>query len=362
VRSPRSGDETAKASPRSHSGEAAARAAVIFLAVVVAGALVRVFRELLSPLVVALFLLCLIDQVARGLQRRLPQIPGSLRGAFAAASILATFAAVSFLLVFQGPAFAHELADVEPHVDELLAQVARLLDQPPITVHDLFRGEGPSRTLARVFGAARIGIAWVGWVLIYLGFLIAARSAFSAKLERLYRSQGGRAQGERIFQRVRNAVELYGRLVSLKALLFAIVAFFVMEAAGVKPALLIAFFVFLAAFVPIIGAFVGAILPAFVALAQFSDLTRPLTVGVALGIAAFLIDNVLMPKLQGDELNIDPLIVLISIGFWALILGPPGILLATPLSVAVMAVAAEFEGTRWLAILISRDGEPGPFS
>jgi predicted PurR-regulated permease PerM len=79
-----------------------------------------------------------------------------------------------------------------------------------------------------------------------------------------------------------------------------------------------------------------------------------------LGATAFLIDNVLMPKLQGDELNIDPLLVLISIGFWGVILGAPGILLSTPLTVTVMAIAAEFQSTRWLAILLSRDGHPVP--
>jgi AI-2 transport protein TqsA len=341
------------------TAEGAARAAVIFIAIVVAGALVRVFREFVSPLVVALFLLCLIDAMARGLQKRLPQVPSALRGAFAAASILAAFAGISLLLLLQGPIFAQQLADVEPHANALLAQITRLLGQPTITIHDLFRGEAPSRTLARVFGAARIGVAYVGWVLIYLGFLVAARSSFGAKLERLYRSQGARGPAERVFQRVRDAVELYGRLVTFKALLFAVVAFGAMLVAGVHPAFLIAFFVFLAAFVPIIGAVAGAILPALVALAQSNDLTRPIALGAVLGVAAFAIDNVLMPKLQGDELNIDPLIVLISIGFWGVILGPPGILLATPLSVAVMALAAEFSGTRWLAILISRDGKPG---
>jgi predicted PurR-regulated permease PerM len=79
---------------------------------------------------------------------------------------------------------------------------------------------------------------------------------------------------------------------------------------------------------------------------------------VGLGGAVFLIDNILMPKLQGDQLNIDPLLVLISIGFWGLMLGPPGALLSTPLTVTVMAIAAEFDGARWLAILISRDGQP----
>jgi predicted PurR-regulated permease PerM len=99
-------------------------------------------------------------------------------------------------------------------------------------------------------------------------------------------------------------------------------------------------------------------IPALVALAQFSDLARPAGIIVGLGGGVFLIDNILMPKLQGDELNIDPLLVLISIAFWGLMLGPPGALLSTPLTVMVMAVAAEFGGTRWLAILISKDGQP----
>ena len=77
-----------------------------------------------------------------------------------------------------------------------------------------------------------------------------------------------------------------------------------------------------------------------------------------LGDSVFIIDNVVMPKLQSDELNIDPLLVLISIGFWGAILGAPGVLLSTPLTVTVMAIAAEFESTRWLAILLSRDGHP----
>src|SRR6185437_15112021 len=42
-------------------GQAAVRAAIIFLAVVAAGALVRIFKDILAPLVVATFLLLLID-------------------------------------------------------------------------------------------------------------------------------------------------------------------------------------------------------------------------------------------------------------------------------------------------------------
>ena len=67
-----------------------------------------------------------------------------------------------------------------------------------------------------------------------------------------------------------------------------------------------------------------------------------------------------MPKLQGDRLNVDPVVILLSLEFWGLILGAPGAVLSTPLTVVVMTIAAEFEGTRWLALLLSREGDLPP--
>ena len=340
------------------SGLAAVRAAVIFLAVVAAGVLVRIFQEFLAPLVVAVFLLLLIDALARDLDNRFPGVPRLLRGVSAGALIIAGFTAVILLLVFEGPPFALQFAAIEPKLNQVLAQAMAMVGQPAITVHELFRGADPVRLLGPIFGAARGGIIFFGFTMIYLGFLAAARREFSSKLDRLFDSQHQREQARRVFRSVRNAVEHYVRLVTFKALLIAIVAFGVMAVLGVNYGLFVAFLVFLSAFVPVVGAFAGAFIPALVALAQFGDLTKPAIIIAGLGGAVFVIDNIAMPKLQGDELNIDPLLVLISIGFWGLLLGPTGALLSTPLSVTVMAVAAEFNGARWLAILISKDGQP----
>jgi predicted PurR-regulated permease PerM len=140
--------------------------------------------------------------------------------------------------------------------------------------------------------------------------------------------------------------------------LIAIVAGALMAALGVRDAMFVAFVVFLAAYVPIVGPAIGALFPALAAFAQFDGGARPLALLVVVGTAAFLIDNVLIPKLASDELNIDPLLVLVSIGFWGEIFGMPGILLSTPLTVTVLAITAELESTRWLAVLLSRDGNP----
>ncbi len=339
-------------------GLSAVRAAVIFLAVVAAGALIWRFQEILSPLMVATFLLLLIDSLAQDLDNRFPKVPALLRGVSAGALIIAGFAAVILLLVFQGPPFAFQLVAIEPSVNTLLSEATAMVGQRAITVRDIFRGADPAAVFGEAFKTARGAITYAVLVMIYLGFLFASRSAFSAKLDQLYDTEHHREQARRVFNSIRNAVEDYVRLVTFKAALIAVVAFAVMMVLGVHAALFVAFLVFLAAFIPIVGAFAGALVPALVALAQFGDPTKPAIILGGLGVAVFLIDNILMPKLQGDELNIDPLLVLVSIGFWGVMLGAPGALLSTPLTVTVMAIAAEFDGARWLAILISKDGKP----
>jgi len=81
---------------------------------------------------------------------------------------------------------------------------------------------------------------------------------------------------------------------------------------------------------------------------------------VALGGVSFIIESVILPKLQSDRLNLDPVFILLALGFWGAMLGLPGALLSTPLTVMVMAIAAEFDGTRWLALLLSKNGELAP--
>ena len=44
--------------------------------------------------------------------------------------------------------------------------------------------------------------------------------------------------------------------------------------------------------------------------------------------------------------------------FWGKMWGVVGMFLSTPLAVMAMAILAEFKGSRWMAILLSGDGEP----
>ncbi|MDR3507206.1 MAG: AI-2E family transporter [Caulobacteraceae bacterium] len=345
--------------PMAIGASVALRNAGVFMAVVVGGFTLKALNEIITPLVIAVFMLLLIDGVVRTMAKRFPRWPEWLRTALAVTTTLAGFTGVVVICAHFGRGFAGQVGVLQPRIDGILLRLTAQWQMAPLTVTDLFRGDNPTTAVSRVFGAARGVVSEAVLVVIYLGFLMASRQAFGRKAERLFPKRLDRAHAERVFNRVRIASEQYIGLQTFKAVLVAVTAWGVMTMVGLSNALFIAFILFLAAYVPIVGGIAGSILPGLIALAQFETPVRPIVLVISLGSAIFLIENILLPKLQSDRLNLDPVFILLSLGFWGIVLGLPGALLSTPLTVVVMAIASEFRGARWLAILLSKDGELG---
>jgi len=131
-----------------------------------------------------------------------------------------------------------------------------------------------------------------------------------------------------------------------------------MEALGLANPVFWAFLIFVLTFIPVIGGAVGTLLPPLFALVQFPDIWRAVALLCGLEIIMFSVGNVLTPRMQRDSLNIDPVVVLLSLALWGAIWGIPGMFLSTPLTVACIIILAQFEGSRWIAILLSGDGAP----
>jgi AI-2 transport protein TqsA len=329
----------------------------VFLAVVAGGMVIQYLRGIITPLVIAVFLLMLIDGFDRAVAQRLPALPGWLRSTLGAVLTVTGFAIVMGICAHDARAFVTQLGVIAPKIDALMGQLAALLQAPAPRLGDIIRVATSAASLTHVFGAAKGFVSESVLVVIYLGFLLASRRAFGVKIQRMFGRAGAREHAERVFTRVRSASEQYVGLQTLKAALVATIAFVIMRLMGMPDPLFLALILFLAAYVPIVGGIVGAILPSLIALGEFDGPFKPLLLFGLLGGTIFVIENILLPKLQGDRLNLDPVFILLSLGFWGAMLGLAGALLSTPLTVVVMAIAAEFDGARWLAVLLSKDGE-----
>lgn len=335
------------------------RGALVFLCVIAAGALMLWFRALVTPLVLAGFLLLLIDALSRRAGRAFPRSPQWLRLLIVALVIAGAFLAVVAVCVARAPVLAAHLLEVTPRLDAVIASAAARVGAEAPSLNDLLgrvnaaQVAGPVLSAAGHFGESAL------LTVILLAFMTASRAAFARKVPRLVTTREGRQNLGEVFSHVRDVSESYVLLQTVKALLISVPVGLVMVLFGVRDALFIAFLIFLLSYVPLVGAVVSVLLPAIFAFAQFPEFGRPLLVTVIIGVLVFSIDHFVMPKLQSDRLNLDPVVVILSLGFWGLLLGAPGALLSTPLTVVVMTVAAEFDTTRWFAVLLSKTGEPG---
>ncbi|MGK0334996.1 MAG: AI-2 transport protein TqsA, partial [Paraglaciecola sp.] len=66
--------------------------------------------------------------------------------------------------------------------------------------------------------------------------------------------------------------------------------------------------------------------------------------------------NVLEPRLMGDNLNISPLVVVLSLILWSMLWGVVGMFLSVPITVAIIIICSQFETTRAVAVLLSKNG------
>jgi predicted PurR-regulated permease PerM len=110
---------------------------------------------------------------------------------------------------------------------------------------------------------------------------------------------------------------------------------------------------FLLNFVPVIGNIIGIIPPSLYAIVQFQNLTTPLIVFLGFAVLQIVISNFLYPALQGRQLSLSPVAIIVALAFWSWVWGVAGALIAIPLTVAIVIVCEHFRRTEWIARLLS---------
>ncbi len=125
---------------------------------------------------------------------------------------------------------------------------------------------------------------------------------------------------------------------------------------GVDYAILWGLLAWFMGYIPSIGFIIALIPPVLMAYAQYG-LQTALIVLVAYILINGGIQNFYQPKVMGDRLKISPAVVFVGLFIWGYLLGGIGALLAVPLTLLVLIIMENFEGTRPLAILFRYTGE-----
>jgi predicted PurR-regulated permease PerM len=228
----------------------------------------------------------------------------------------------------------------------------------PRTVAQLIGGIDLGRVLPFVATGVQTLVQQGVLVMVYLGFLLASRRGFERKAVRLFQGREGRHEALQVFLRVRDSLERYLYIQTVCGGFIAIGSWCLMMVIGLENAFFWAFLIFVIGYIPIVGAAIGIVAPALFALLQFPTYWQGLVLAVSLLALSFVIGNIMMPRMQGRNLNVDPVTLLLSLAFWGAVWGVTGMFLSTPLTILVMVILAQFDGSRWIAVLLSADGDP----
>lgn len=335
------------------------RNALVILAVIACGAALWWLSGILTPLALAMFLAIMVDSFARRLELRWPKLPASISLVVAIILSLLIFGAAAYVVADNATSFVSKLVGYGPKLDGIIAQLAGIVGlQAPPPLTKLIAELNPSKYLGQFAQGLQGVLSDAVFVLIYFGFIIAAKRGFKRKIVALFPHSRERDEAVVVFNRIRYGVERYLWVQTVTGLMIAIASWVVMLVFKLENALFWAFLIFLASYIPIIGGFIGVVFPPVFGLIQFgAPLPAVILLGILWGIQ-FFVGNVVQPRMQGESLNIDPVVVLLALAVWGLLWGLPGMFLSTPLAVMAMIILAEFDGSRWIAILMSQNGDP----
>lgn len=331
---------------------------VIAAAAIIAG--LWWFKELLTPLALAVFLWLTIDAFAQSLQKRLPFIP---KVAAIPVAVLIVFLSLAFIVGFvieYATDFSRSLGAYQVRLNDVIAQghaMLKLSGAPP-TVGQLFARVSPSLLLRGVADTLQNFGGQALFVIIYVASLFAAASSLPKKMEQIFGTGSELSRADQIGKAISRSMEQYLWVQTITGIMIAVVCWGLFAIMGLENALFWATVTFVLTYIPVVGGVAASVLPALFALVQFTSPVPALVIlGVSQGIQ-FLVGNVIQPRMTGDSLNISVLVVFLSLAFWGKLWGGPGMFLAVPLTVMLMIILAQFPSTRWIAVMMSNNGNP----
>jgi predicted PurR-regulated permease PerM len=346
-------------------------AGVWIIASVAIGMALQQGARILAPFALAIFVWLVMEGFARAIRKPLPSIPGWAAHVFA--MIVVAIGIVIFIGVLRGAAveFASKSDLYEARIDEMIVQLYTMLglqDAPRLSA--LIFSDASVRFVEPVLTSVQGLAGDIVLIMIYVGFLYVTSASFSRKLDRIFVRPHERERARLIGAQIRRTMEQYLWVQTALSIITTALTYATLLAIGLDNALFWAFVIFVLNYIPTIGSIAAGVLPALFAVAQpvwpgympADPLWCAAIVFLGVSVWQFVIGNFVGPRMTSNSLNLSALVVLLSLAVWGALWGLPGMFLSAPLTVLLMIVLAQIPGARWIAVLMSADGNPGEYA
>ncbi|MCG8638108.1 MAG: AI-2E family transporter [Desulfobacterales bacterium] len=329
---------------------------VHFAAFVIVAAGIKASAVLVLPFLLAAFLAIICVPPLFWMQRKgIPGVVGIL-------IIMFVFFAIQMILVSLVSASISDFQENIPFYQERLRTLTiaglQILSQHGIDVETDVLAEilNPSRFLglaANTLNGLRGMLTNTFFVFLIFIFMLSEASGFPNKLKAI---MGGENSNLEKYSQITSGVNRYLGIKTLTSLGTGIIIAVWLSVQGVDFPVMWGVFAFLFNYIPNIGSIIAAIPAVLLSLIQLGPMGAGIA-GLGFLIVNMLVGSFIEPKVMGRGTGLSALVVFLSLAFWGWILGPVGMLLSVPLTMAVKIALSERESTRWISILLGSNIE-----
>ncbi len=342
-----------------------AQAAATAILVTFAFALLTLGKELLIPMVLAVFIWYLINILADSISHIKIQsfrIPRFLCFGLALFIIFGCLVLLTNVISSSVNEVIRAAPEYQRNVESQIDRVATMLNlEESPQLNELIRKINFSKILQDLGKSLAGFIGSAGLILIYTLFIFLEQKGFLPKIDHMTSNESKRVVIRKILARIYADTKTYIGIKTMTSVLTAVVSYMIMKSVGLELSMFWALLIFLFNYIPTIGSILATTFPSIMALVQFPDTMGPFAI-VVIGVVAtqMVVGNIIEPRLMGNTLNLSPLVILLSLALWGSIWGIPGAILCVPITVVMVIIFSNFKSTRPVAILLSKDGEIRP--
>jgi predicted PurR-regulated permease PerM len=225
-------------------------------------------------------------------------------------------------------------------------------EEKPVPVEIRSSAFSPLEAAQKVAGSVLELLLTSGIVIVFVIFILIQREDLRDRLIRLIGENRINITTQ-LFDDAARRVSRYLIAQLIINLGFGVLAGLGLYLIGVPDPLLWGILAALLRYIPYLGVWVAAILPAAVAFAVEPGWVKiPLVFALYAGID-LLVYNFAEPLLYGSSTGISPMAILVAAVFWTWLWGPVGLLLSTPLTVCVVVLGRYVPSLQFLSVMLS---------
>lgn len=341
-------------------------ALLTILCVLAVGVVFDAAQAVLVPLIIAwLFSYILAPVVNFLVDHKVPVGPAT----FVVLLLLLGVCYLSGLFIYaRVTGFAEEFPKYQDQLNVISADIYSKLDQrfklPAVAQFDVNWTKWVGNQLMTLSGSFARFLGNLVLVLIFLVFMLLGKPFFGCKVQAAFPT----SQSRRITRIIGSIARQIGRYLTIKVVVSLVTGFLVwLSCILIRVDFPVTWGVlaFFLNFIPTVGSFIASIPPIILALVQFyPSYWQSIAAAICMLSIQQVMGSFIEPKVQGDNLNLSPVVILIALIFMGWLWGAVGALLSVPMAVAVKIVCENIEGLKPISIMMgsgktyARDSDP----